>query len=87
MWIVFLYLVMAAIAYGITFVIYRLTLHPLAHFPGPKLTAATKWWEFYIDILKGEGGGFMDELARMHEEYGIKPIFTKTSSFLLFSKC
>lgn len=71
MWILFLYLVGAAVVYGIALAIYRLTLHPLAHFPGPKLTAATQWWEFYLDVVRGEGGGFMYEVDRMHEEYGM----------------
>lgn len=71
MWIVFLYIPVAALVYGIALVIYRLTLHPLARIPGPKFSAATKWWEFYIDVVKGEGGGFMYEIDRMHEKYGI----------------
>ena len=75
----FLYLSMAAVAYGIALVIYRLTLHPLACFPGPKLTTATKWWEFYLDVVKGEGGGFTYEVDRMHEEHGIKHHFIITS--------
>lgn len=71
MWIVLLYFVIAALVYGTGLVIYRLTVHPLARFPGPKLTAATKWWEFYVDVVRGEGGGFMYEVDRMHEEYGM----------------
>ena len=72
MWIVLFYFPIAALVYGIGLVIYRLTVHPLARFPGPKFTAATKWWEFYVDVVKGEGGGFMYEVDRMHEEYGIE---------------
>ena len=68
----FVYVGVLALSYGIALLIYRLTLHPLAKFPGPKLTAATKWWEFYVDVIKAEGGGFMYEVDRMHKVYGMQ---------------
>jgi len=49
-------------------VIHRLYFSPLSKFPGPKLAAATLWYEFYFNIIRG--GQFMWEIERMHKKYG-----------------
>jgi hypothetical protein len=59
------------VLYCVLLVYYRLVLHPLAGFPGRKISAATKWYELFYDIIKGEGGQYAWEMERMHEEYGL----------------
>lgn len=55
-------------AYCLLGIIYRLCFHPLAKFPGPRLAAATLWYEFYFDcILYGQ---YTFKIGQMHEKYG-----------------
>lgn len=54
--------------YNFFLVIYRLYLHPLARFPGPKICAASEVYEFYCYILKG--GQWGNAVREMHEQYG-----------------
>lgn len=65
---VLIYALVAAILYTAVLVIYRLFFSPLAKFPGPKLAAATLWYEFYYDVIKT--GTYMAEIKKMHEKYG-----------------
>ena len=51
------------------FVVYRLYLHPLAKFPGPKLAAIIRYYEAYYDVIKG--GQYTFKIAELHKEYGI----------------
>lgn len=57
------------ILYGIYGLVYRLYFSPLAKFPGPKLAAATYWYEFYYDVKKR--GQYVWEIKKMHEKYGM----------------
>lgn len=61
----------AVCAYGLYLIgllFYRLWLSPLAKFPGPKLAAATAWYEFYYDAICH--GKYTFEIGKMHKEYG-----------------
>jgi hypothetical protein len=56
------------ITYLFCLVVYRLYFSPLAKFPGPKLAASSKWYEFYYDVvLRGQ---FTFQIQRMHKKYG-----------------
>lgn len=54
--------------YVVLLFIYRLTLHPLAKFPGPRLAAVTFWCEFYHDYFCG--GQYLFRIRDMHAKYG-----------------
>ena len=63
-----MFLVLAVIS-SVTLMTYRLCFSPLAMIPGPKLAAATGWYEFYYDCLLA--GKYIFEIERMHEVYGM----------------
>ena len=48
--------------------LYRLTFDRLAKFPGPRLAAATYWYEFYYDWWCG--GKYLFQIEKMHKKYG-----------------
>ena len=56
------------LTYALITVIHRLYFSPLAGFPGPKIAAATGWYEFYFDIIKR--GNYIHEIEKMHHKYG-----------------
>ena len=51
--------------------VYRIYFHPLSKIPGPKLAAATLWYEFYYDVIKK--GRYTWKIWEMHEKYGEHP--------------
>ena len=57
------------LGYIIGTIIQRLYLSPVAKFPGPKLAAATFWYEFYFDVIKK--GRYTWRIQEMHEKYGM----------------
>ncbi|KAF2107670.1 cytochrome P450 [Lophiotrema nucula] len=57
-----------AVVYVRSLVVYRLYLHPLAKFPGPRLAAITSWYEAYYEIvLKGQ---YSRKISELHDIYG-----------------
>ncbi|KDB31034.1 hypothetical protein H112_06555 [Trichophyton rubrum D6] len=58
----------AVVAYYGTIVFYRLFLHPLSRFPGPKLAAISRWYEAYYDVVLG--GQYTVKIAELHKKYG-----------------
>jgi hypothetical protein len=56
------------IVYLVGLAIYRLYLSPIAKFPGPKLAALTRWYEFYYEIVLR--GKFSDHITDLHKIYG-----------------
>ncbi|KAJ4352422.1 uncharacterized protein N0V89_007770 [Didymosphaeria variabile] len=54
------------IVYSACLIIYRLYFSPLAQFPGPKLVAATAWYETFIDVTRNN---FHEVLLDMHKKY------------------
>lgn len=54
--------------YKICVYVHRLTLSPLARFPGPKFAAATSLYEAYYDLVKD--GQYPWRIREMHRQYG-----------------
>lgn len=67
---------------AIALIIYRLQFHPLAKFPGPKLTAITTLYEMYFDCFLG--GKFSKNIDEMYAKYGM--LYSKNNCPDLTSK-
>lgn len=55
--------------YGLALATYRLLFHPLVKFPGPKLSAASYWYEFYYEII--QPGSWLWKIEKLHAQYGM----------------
>ncbi|KAL2830450.1 cytochrome P450 [Aspergillus cavernicola] len=49
-------------------VIYRLFFSPLAKFPGPRIAAASSYYELYYDVI--HKGKYIFQIEKMHDKYG-----------------
>lgn len=56
------------VTYYATLVFYRLFIHPLARFPGPRLAAISRWYEGYYDVVLD--GQYTSKIAQLHGIYG-----------------
>ncbi len=65
---ILLALIVAALTWSCCSAFYNVYFHPLARFPGPKLAAASKYWLFYQEFVKGVS--LSDVRDELHAQYG-----------------
>ncbi|KAN0142182.1 putative P450 monooxygenase [Lactarius tabidus] len=58
----------ATLAFFAFRILYNLYLHPLSHFPGPKLAACSRLWLAYRELINRESLG--DLRVELHRQYG-----------------
>ncbi|KJZ74709.1 hypothetical protein HIM_05826 [Hirsutella minnesotensis 3608] len=63
-----LHLVACYAIYIVLLFLYRITLHPLAGFPGPKIAGASYCYEFWFDVIRQ--GRYTREIVKLHARYG-----------------
>lgn len=76
--------VTTGVVYLASLAVYRLYISPIARFPGPKLAALSRWYEFYYDcILPGQ---FSFHIQQLHKQYGKRgeSLVEQWASILLF---
>ncbi|KAL9112104.1 MAG: hypothetical protein Q9227_003481 [Pyrenula ochraceoflavens] len=64
----FVLLFSSVAVYLVSLAFFRLFLHPLAKFPGPKFAALSRNYEAYFDVIKN--GQFTFKIADLHKQYG-----------------
>jgi hypothetical protein len=62
------FLTLLSIFYFLLVALYNLYFHPLCSFPGPRLAALSRWYEFYHDVY--EDGTMPVTIEKLHERYG-----------------
>jgi hypothetical protein len=65
---ILLAVVVAYLTWTVCRAFYNVYFHPLAHFPGPKLAAASKYWLFYQEFVRGIS--LSDIRDDLHTQYG-----------------
>lgn len=65
---VLLALIAAMLTWSCWSAFYNVYFHPLARFPGPRLAAASKYWLFYQEFVKGVS--LSDVRDGLHAQYG-----------------
>lgn len=73
-----IYVISAIALYLLALASYRLLLHPLAAFPGPKLAAVTRYVEAYYDVVCN--GQYTFKIKEMHRKYGKEKSYLETVS-------
>ena len=61
-------LILVAVVWIVGFIITRLYFHPLSKFPGPRVAALTRWYEFYHDVLRD--GTYVKYYPELHNKLG-----------------
>jgi hypothetical protein len=62
------FLIASYVAYRLSLIIYRFTLHPLARIPGYKLAIASRLYEYHYDSTMH--GRYWVKIQEMHEKLG-----------------
>lgn len=62
-------LLLGLISFLVCRAIYRLTLHPLARFPGPRLAAVTSLYGANLDLRTNTS--YIKILPELHDKYGL----------------
>ena len=64
-----LYAVAAWVLWTAAWAVYNLYFHPLAKFPGPRLAAATEWWQVWLEVVTEQSLSL--KLWELHAIYGV----------------